>query len=327
MSKQKVVVITGASSGIGRATALRFAGRKDAVVLASRREEALQELAVECRAVGGRALAVATDVTDWSQVQRLAAAAGEEFGRIDVWINDAAVGVYAPLADVPLDEFRRVIDVNVMGYVHGAKAALEVMLRQGSGTLVNVSSIVGEVPQPYTAPYGMSKAAVRALGVSLRSELALQKVKGISVVTVLPPTVDTPFFRHAANHTGRRVLAMPPVYSVDVVAAALVSAADAPRNEIVVGRLGRVMVRQHRLTPAPVEAQMALQVEKTHLSPSEPAPDTTGILFEPASDVEATSTGGWAGRRRTRRRAVLGGMLAAGLGGVLGAQLLRSRAG
>ena len=322
MSKQRVVVITGASSGIGRATALRFAARHDAVVLASRRAEALRDLAAECVALGGAAVAVPTDVADWLQVQRLAAAAVYEFGRIDVWINDAAISVFAPLAEVPLDEFRRVLDVDVMGYVHGAKAALEVMIPQGSGTLINVASIVGEVPQPYTAAYSMSKAAVRAMGVSLRSELALQKAKDVHVVTVLPPTVDTPFFGHAANHTGRRILAMPPVYSVDKVAAAIVHAADAPRNEIVIGRLGRAMVRQHRRTPTLVEAQMAVQVEATHLSPIEPAPDTAGNLFAPPADAEATTTGGWGGRSRTAGRVALGGVLAAGLAAavVLGAR-------
>jgi short-subunit dehydrogenase len=315
MGEQQVVVITGASSGIGRATALRFAEKGARLALASRRGAVLEELAKECRARGGDAVAVPTDTADWDAVRALAATAVARFGRIDVWINDAAVSVFAPLVEVPLDEFRRVIDVDLMGYVHGARAALEVMIPQRRGVLVNVSSIVGEVPQPYTAAYGMSKAAVRALGVSLRAELRLQKLTGVHVATVLPPTVDTPFFRHSANHTGRKVQAMPPVYSVDTVAAAIVRTARAPKDEVVIGRIGTTMVRRHRRTPAPVEAQMALMVEKTHLSPTETAAPTQGILFTPAADpADATATGGWAGRRRTAGRMAIAGALALGVG-------------
>src|SRR4051794_3967604 len=312
MRTGQVVVITGASSGIGRASALRFAEQGARLALASRRGQVLEELAEECRSRGGDAIAVPTDTTDWEAVRGLAQAAVARFGRIDVWVNDAAVSVFAPLVEVPLDEFRRVIDVDVMGYVHGARAALEVMIPQRRGVIVNVSSIVGEVPQPYTAAYGMSKAAVRALGVSMRAELALQKLKDVHVATVLPPTVDTPFFRHSANHTGRMVQAMPPVYSVDRVAAVIVRTAQAPKDEVVIGRLGRAMVRQHRLSPRPVEAQMAAMVEKTHLSPTKPAAPTKGILFTPAQDPEdATATGGWAGRSRTAGRVAIAGALAA----------------
>lgn len=325
MGKQQVVVITGASSGIGRATALRFARDGADLVLASRRADALQELAAECEALGGRAVAQPTDVTEEQQVQALAEAAGTRFGRIDVWVNDAAVSVFAPLVEAPIDEVRRVLDVNVMGYVHGARAALPVMQRQGTGVLVNVSSIVGEVPQPFTAPYGMSKAAVRALGVSLRAELRLAGAKGVSVATVLPPTVDTPFFRHSANHTGRRILAMPPVYGVDQVAAAIVRTARRPKDEVVIGRIGKTMVRQHRLTPRPVEAQMAGMVQTTHLSPVEPAEDTSGILFAPSAEPsDATATGGWKGGTRTAGRVVLAGGLVAAAAAVVGTRLARA---
>jgi short-subunit dehydrogenase len=322
MREQQVVVITGASSGIGRATALELAGRGARLVLASRRGAVLEELATECADRGGEALAVPTDTTDWEAVRALAQAAVARFGRIDVWINDAAVSVFAPVVEVPLDEFRRVIDVDVMGYVHGARAALEVMIPQRRGVIVNVSSIVGEVPQPYTAAYGMSKAAVRALGVSLRAELRLQRLRDVHVSTVLPPTVDTPFFRHSANHTGRMVQAMPPVYSVDKVASAVVRAARAPKDEIVIGRIGKAMVRQHRVAPRPVEAQMAVMVEKTHLSPTVPAESTQGTLFTPATDpADATATGGWSGRSRTAGRVALAAAVAAAGLAVVGAKL------
>jgi len=307
--KNTTIVITGASSGIGRATALRFARKGTSLVLAARRAAALEEVADACRQQGAEALVVPTDTSDEMAVRHLADEAVRRFDGIDVWVNDAAVSSFAPFTEMPMDEFRRVIDVNLMGYVYGARAALEVMERQGRGVIVNVSSIVGEIPQPYTAPYGMSKAAVRALGVSLRSELSLQKRKHIHVVTVLPPTVDTPFFRHSANHTGRRIVAMPPVFSVDKVARAVVRAAGAPGTgtEITVGGAGKAFVLQHRKTPAAVEAQMALQVEKTHLSRKQPMPDNQGTLFTPAVDpADATTTGGWKGGRRTAGRTLLG---------------------
>ena len=327
MGKQQVVVITGASSGIGRATALKLADQGARLALASRRGEVLEALAEECRARGGEAIAVATDTTEWEAVQALAQATVSRFGRIDVWINDAAVSVFAPLVDVPLDEFRRVIDVDLMGYVHGARAALQVMIPQRRGVVINVSSIVGEVPQPYTAAYGMSKAAVRALGVSMRAELRLQRLKDVHVATVLPPTVDTPFFRHSANHTGRMVQALPPVYSVDKVAAAIVRAIKAPKDEIVIGRLGKAMVRQHRITPSPVEAQMAVMTERTHLSPTVKAAPTQGILFRPAADpADATATGGWSGRSRTAGRVAIAGVVAAAGVGLVAARLGRSAA-
>src|SRR5690606_563012 len=128
---------------------------------------------------------------------------------------------------------------NVMGYVHGVHAALTHMRPRGRGAIVNVASIVGEVPQPYTAAYSLSKAAVRALSVSVRSELALDRLTGIEVTTVLPPTVDTPLFGLVANYTGRRVKPMPPVYSPDRVAKAVVGAVRSPRREVVVGPAGR----------------------------------------------------------------------------------------
>jgi short-subunit dehydrogenase len=322
---EQVVVITGASSGIGRATALRFAKDGASLVLASRREDALTELAAACRALGARATAVPTDVTDEQQVAALAEEAVTRFGRIDVWINDAAVAVFAPLVEAPIDEVKRVLDVNVMGYLYGARAALEVMVRQGSGVLLNVASIAGEVPYPYAGAYAMSKAAVRAMGVSLRGELRLAGATGVHVATVSPPTVDTPFFQHAANHTGRRVLAMPPVYGVDQVAAAIVRTARHPKDEVVIGRIAKTLVRQHRRTPRPVEAQLAAQVQTTHLSLTQSAPDTTGNLFAPSDDPDgASATGGWAGRTRTAGRLVIG-LGVASLGAFVVAQRMEAR--
>ncbi|MCU1571215.1 MAG: short-chain dehydrogenase [Naasia sp.] len=323
--KSSVVVITGASSGIGRATALRFAKKGASVVLASRRETALQELAVRCQELGGSALAVPTDVSDAAAVQALADAAIRKFGRIDVWVNNAAISVYSPFLEMPLDDLRRVLDVNILGYVYGARAALLEMTKEGRGSLINVASIVGEIPQPYTAAYGMSKAAVRALGVSLRSELWLAKQKRIKVSTVLPATIDTRFFQHSANYTGRKVVAMPPVYPAELVAKAIVDLVKDPKDEVTVGALGKTMVKQHRAAPGPLEAQMAVQVERTHLSRTEPVAANPGTIYEPAADpADATVSGGWHGASRTARRVVVGPLLLAG-GGALAWRALGRR--
>jgi hypothetical protein len=161
------------------------------------------------------------------------------------------------------------------------------------------------------------------MGISLRGELRLAGAKDVHVATVSPPTVDTPFFQHSANHTGRRVLAMPPVYSVDRIAAAVVRPARKPKDEVVIGRVAKAMVRQHRLTPRPVEAQMAAMVQTTHLSLTESAEDTSGTLFTPPADpADARTTGGGGGRTRTAGRLVLASVLAA-----VGAALLLRRVG
>jgi short-subunit dehydrogenase len=311
--RDSVVVVTGASSGIGRATALACAAAGAAVVLAARRAEALDEVARECETAGGEALAVPIDVTDADAVQALARRAVERFGRIDVWVNCAAVTAFAPFQEIPLEEFRRILDVDVMGSVHGARAALPYMRDQGKGVLVNVSSIVAAVPQPYTHAYSVSKAAVRVLSSSLRQELRLDGAKGVKVCTVMPPTVDTPFFDHTANYTGRKAKAMPPVYSAERVARTIVDLIRVPRREVLVGPMARNLMLQSKLAPGLAERMMASQVDKMHLYRTKPAPATSGNLFQLAPGTGSVS-GGWHGRRQTalRRVASTAALLAGG---------------
>ncbi|WP_327714611.1 SDR family NAD(P)-dependent oxidoreductase [Streptomyces sp. NBC_00490] len=242
-----------------------------------------------------------TDTTDAGAVEELARRAVAEFGRIDVWVNNAAVNAFGRFEDVPLEDFRKVPDVNVMGYVYGARAALRVMREQGTGTLINISSIAGAVAQPYSHPYSMSKHAVQGLGSSLRQQLRVEGVKGVHVCTVMPATIDTPHFEQSANFTGRKVVAMPPVYSPERVAHAIVDLVRHPRREVVVGPAGRALVRRSRRTPALAERVMARQADRTHLSQNEEAPATHGVLHVPAPG-EGAVHGGWGGRRRTAMR-------------------------
>ncbi|MDH6463630.1 NAD(P)-dependent dehydrogenase (short-subunit alcohol dehydrogenase family) [Micromonospora sp. A200] len=262
----------------------------------------MDDVVQECVGRGGQAIAVPTDVSDSSAVQELARRAIQRYGRIDVWVNNAAVSAFGPFQDIPEEDFRRVLDVNVMGYVHGARAALPVMRDQGHGVLVNVSSVVGVVTQPYTHAYTMAKFAVRALSGSLRQELQLEAASGIHVCTVLPATIDTPIFQHAANYTGRAVRAVPPVYPPERVARTTVNLVRRPRREVAVGTAAHALLMQSRLTPGLVERLMAIQVGRQHFLPR-PAPDTAGNLFRPALQP-VTTHGGWDSGQKIARRVV-----------------------
>jgi short-subunit dehydrogenase len=298
-----VVVVTGASSGIGRAAALAFAEQGCDLVLAARRARALEEVARQCRSRGVAAVAAPTDVTSPEAVEDLARHAAESFGRIDVWVNNAAVTLFARFEEAPMDAYRQVIETNLFGVIHGSRAALRRFRERGRGVLVNVASVVAHVGQPYTSAYVASKFAIRGLGECLRQELG--DAPGIHVCTVLPPSVDTPLFQQAANYTGRAVRPLSPVHDPAEVAAAIVRAARAPRREIFVDLAGRVLPLAKALAPGPVERAAGRKVERGHFS-TEAAPISAGNLFEPLPQW-ASLRGGWrGGGARGPSRALLG---------------------
>lgn len=287
--RDSVVVITGASSGIGKASAKLFANKGAALVLGARREDQLQELVTECEQMGGRAIAVQVDVSDEDEVQNLARQAIENYGRIDVWVNNAAVSLFGRFEEAPPEAFRQVIETNLFGYVYGARAALPYMREQGSGVIINNSSVFGTMGAPYLSAYVTSKFAIRGFSESLRQELVDEK--NIHVCTILPASIDTPIFQHAANYTGRAVKPMRPVYDADMVASRIVHLAQHPKQEVVIGNAGRAIRMQRRFMPFVSEKMMAKQVDMDHFK-DEPAEPSPGNVFEPV-EYGTDISGGW----------------------------------
>ena len=284
--ENSVIVVTGASSGIGRATAVELARRGAKLVLVARREHALAEVAREC---GGEGVLVApADVADAAAVERVAERAVAEFGRIDGWVNNAGVTMFGRLVDVPLDDVRRLLDVNLMGQVHGARAALPRMIAQGSGVLVNVSSILGVIAQPYGSAYTMSKFAVRGLTFSLRQELRLSGVRGVHVSAVLPAAIDTPVYASAANHSGRRISPPPPVYRPEVVANVILSNAVKPQREVIVGGSGMVMALGQRIAPRIMDKALTVRGAAFRVQRGSRADTGTDNLAQPLPGNAAT---------------------------------------
>jgi NAD(P)-dependent dehydrogenase (short-subunit alcohol dehydrogenase family) len=279
----KIVVVTGASSGLGRAAAIELSRKGARVVLAARRRWALEDTAEQCRRVGPEALVVETDVSDESAVNRLAEAALTLNGRIDVWVNNAGVSAFGPLEQVPFEVHRRVFETNVYGSIYGARAVLPVFKRQHAGVLINVGSILSEIGQPYVPSYVISKFALRGLTETLRSALADEP--DVHVCSLLPYAIDTPHFESGANYVGLRPHAMPPMQSPEKVARALVALAERPRRERRVPRVAALGVALHLLFPATVEKALLHLVREWHFDFVAQKP-TQGNVFGP-SEPEA----------------------------------------
>lgn len=296
--RESVTVVTGASSGIGRATALNLAEQGGAVVLAARNAGALRDLVGECEARGGRALAVPTDVAVEEQVRTLFQEALDEFGRIDAWVNNAAVSLLGRFEDCPAEDFRRVVETNFFGYVHGVRAVLPYFKERRRGILVNVASVVSRVSNPFATAYAASKAAILSLSEGLRMELL--DIPDIHVCSVLPSTIDTPLFQHAGNVFGREARAMPPVYPPERVAEAIVSVIRYPRREVKVGSAGSMIALRSLLPAAVSERLLAYMVKREHFQ-DRPAPAKAGNLYQPAPPFNAVH-GGWRPHRNGNDR-------------------------
>ncbi len=290
MLSSQTIVITGASGGIGRATALALAERhQSALVLAARRQEALEELAEICRQHGSAVLVVPTDVTKEEAVNDLAQAAVERFGKISVWLNNAAVSLFGRFDEVPTKDLRRLLEVNLFGYIYGARAAVSQFREQGYGHLINISSVVGLVGQPYTGGYSLSKFAIRGLSLSLAQELADEP--DIHVGTIYPAVIDTPIFNQAGNYYGQAVQAPKPRIKAEHVVQTIVSMIKDPKEEAIVGGMGKIMRVARAVAPTLFDKRYRKMIADGHFR-NEPADQTTGNLYEPMPHWGKVS-GGW----------------------------------
>jgi NAD(P)-dependent dehydrogenase (short-subunit alcohol dehydrogenase family) len=291
----KTVVITGASSGIGRAAAHAFAEQSTRLVLAARDEKALAEVVEECAVRGAQAIAVKTDVTHGDQMRALAEkAAAFGNGRIDIWINNAGVGAVGSFENTPLEAHEQVLQTDLLGYLRGAHVAWPYFKAQKNGILINTLSLGSWVAQPFAAAYSASKYGLRGLTEALRGELV--GYPNIHVCDIYPAVMDTPGFRDGANFTGHALTPPPPVYDARQVARAMVACALQPRNSTTVGTAATIARVAHVLLPA--FPQVSGWLTRTALQRAPHSTTSSGNLFRPASG-ERRIEGGWRQTRRT----------------------------
>ncbi|PAX08195.1 SDR family oxidoreductase [Sphingomonas lenta] len=237
---EQVIVITGASSGIGRTTARRAAERGATVLLVARDEDGSREVVGEIEAAGGTAAYAVADVGDQAQVDAAARVAIDRFGRVDTWVNDAGTSVWGKLLDIPNDEHERMMRTNYFGAVHGCRAAVP-LLRDAGGALITVGSIASDLPTPIMGAYSATKHALKAYVEVLRMELRDMGAP-ISVTLIKPSGIDTPIAQHTRNHQPGEAQIPPVIYAPELVADAILTAAEKPRREITVGGSGRLQV-------------------------------------------------------------------------------------
>jgi len=309
----KVIVVTGASSGAGRAIALAFARTGAQLVLAARREQTLAEVAEECEQAGSTALIVPTDVTDAAAVQNLAEAALNFGGRIDVWVNNAGVLAAGAFEETPISVHDQVIRTNLMGYLHGAHAVLPYFKDQGYGILINNISVGGYIPAPNAVGYAASKFGLRGFSQSLKGEL--YKWPHIHVCDVYPGFLDTPGMQHAANYTGRYIKPAPPVYDPQRVANTIVELARHPQEAVTVGGAA-IFLRLSNLVAPGLTRRMAALLMDGYLKKAEPLPYTPGNVLLPV-EYGTSIHGGWNSQADARKRKKTALLIAGAVAGLL----------
>jgi short-subunit dehydrogenase len=252
--REQTIVITGASSGIGLATARLAARRGARVVAAARNEQALRDLCDEIRASGGTAHFVVADVADEQDVRRIAAGAVGHFGGFDTWVNNAGASAYGRIQDTPIGDARRIFETNFWGLVYGSKIAVEHLAHRG-GALINVGSVVSDTAVPLQGFYSASKHAVKGFTDALRQETE-QEGHPVSITLIKPAAIDTPYTQHAANHLGEKPQHAPPVYDPRIVAEAILHAAEHPERDLFVGGSAKFMATLGRYAPRVADKYM-----------------------------------------------------------------------
>ncbi|AGB36259.1 SDR family oxidoreductase [Natronococcus occultus] len=280
---EQVVVITGASSGIGLTTARMAADRGARVVLAARSEDALREAVEGIEDDDGDATFVVADVGDREDVREIARVAEETYGGVDTWINGAAVSIYGRLEEIPVERMREQFDTNVWGLLYGSLEALDVL--EDGGTIINVGSIVSDRSIMLQGSYSASKQAVKAFTDALRMELE-DEGRPINVTLVKPGAIDTPYPRNAENYMDEAATVPAPVYAPDTVARALLHAAEHPQREVTVGGGGKQFTMLGKYTPELMDTLMKAVFGPQQRKDEPPRPDAESGLGEPAGELE-----------------------------------------
>ncbi len=282
--EEQVVVVTGASSGIGLTTARMAAERGARVVLAARSEDALAELAEEIRRDGGEAEYVVADVTDRDDVRRIAEAATDAYGGFDTWINAAGEFVYGKLREVPDEDKRRVFETNVWGLLYGSLEAAD-HLEESGGAIINVGSVVSDQALLLQGSYSASKHAVKGFTDALRMELEEEDAP-VSVTLVKPSAIDTPYPEHAKNHMDAATRLPPPLYAPETVARAILRAAEEPEREVYVGFGGKSMQLLGRYAPSLMDSLMETLFYEYQRQDDPPRREEENIVDEPVGSLE-----------------------------------------
>ena len=289
--EEQVVVLMGASSGIGRDTALRFAKRGAKVVVSARGKQGLDSLVEEIRRNGGEATAVVADTSDFNQVRAVADRAVEEYGKLDTWVHLAAVGLFATFEQTTPEEFERVIDVNLMGQVYGAMAALPHLKREGRGALIHISSVEAKRSFPFHSAYAASKHGIDGFLEALRVELRHEGWP-ISVTQVMPGTINTPFFDKGRTKLGVKPVGVPPIYEPETVSNIILYAAENPARDLVSGGAAQMMIINQRLSPRLVDAILATRAGFSPQMIDEPrSEDDPDNLYAPIRGHDTAKNG------------------------------------
>lgn len=278
---EQVIVITGASSGIGLATARAAAKKGAKLVLTSRNKEALAEIEQQIQAEGGQAISLAADVGKREELQNVAEAAIQEFGRIDTWVNNAGVSIYGRLTEVSDKDHRKLFETNFWGVVNGSLIAAE-HLRDRGGAIINLGSVLSDVAIPIQGMYSASKHAVKGFTDAFRTELEQEKAH-ISVTLIKPAAINTPYTQHARNYTDKAVTLPPPVYEPEEVANAILHAATHQQRDIFVGSGGKVMSSINKYAPGLMDWVSENILSKQELR-DRPAQHREGSLQEAGKD-------------------------------------------
>lgn len=276
----EVVVITGATAGVGRATARAFAAQGGCIGLLARGEEGLEATRTEVESLGGRAVAIATDVADAEQVERAAAEVENAFGPIDIWVNNAMSTVFSPVSEIQPEEFRRATEVTYLGAVWGTKAALKRMRERNRGVIVQVSSALAYRAIPLQAAYCGAKHALRGFTTSLRSELR-HEGSDIHLTMVHLPALNTPQFDWSRTHLDQHPQPVPPIFQPEVAAEAIYWAAHHRRRDLFVGMSSLKAVWANRIAPGLADWYLAKNGLKSQQTNESIDPDRPNNLWQP----------------------------------------------